>query len=376
MLRPNTSDMTSDMTRDTTPIANPNAVPLLVEREGEIPLLDFGARTLHRLNPTAAALLLSCDGHTTVDAIATQLAAAFDVGASTIVGDVERGLASLQSVGLVRRASDPDFPAPAVPPVVDGPSSGRYPAVVPCSCGTGIEAMPWAPTFSVAVGDIRVGVRANDGRTDERARAALAAVTDEPIRDDPDAPPKLSLALGDGAATAPVVRTGLFEDQQWLAMSPDDDWLLRWLVQRVAGWRALGADEVRLGALALVGPQGAALLPYTRGGDNQYVTQSANGDLELHLAPVFVDTKTGSLRSRSRSGTATPVVVVLAMGAATKRLDRDDALVPLLSMADVRPGDDLDAVADGLDRLARTVPTIEAAPTDIAAVAAALVRRR
>jgi hypothetical protein len=369
--------MSATITDDTVPVANPRAVPLVAGRTGDIPVLEFGSRTLHIVNPTAAALLLSCDGAATVHQIAAQLAVEFELEPAGIVDDVVRGLDSLRIAGLVGTSDEVEEGAVPGPPVIVRDDGRRSPDVVPCTCGTGIEDMPWRPTLSVAMGDVWVGLRVNDAAAEVAARDALAPVVGAAPAADPDAPPKLSLALVDDelSGVRPPARSGLFEDQQWLVMSPDHAWLLRWLTRRVEGWRSIGRTEVRLGALGVVGTQGMSLVPWTRGGDSYYVTNAAINDVEVAPAPVFVDTAT-STASPGPGEEPVPLVGVVALGTETRRLDPDDALLPLLSMVDVRPGDDLEAVADGLDAFAHAVPVVEAAPSDAATVATALVRRR
>src|SRR5262249_14091127 len=128
-------------------------------------------------------------------------------------------------------------------------------------------------------------------------------------------------------------------------------------------------------ALGVVGPHGMSLVPWTRGGDSYYVTHAASNDVEVAPAPVFVDTATATARP-GPGQEPVPVTGVVVLGDKTDRFDPDEALRPLLPMVDVRPGDDLEAVADGLDSLAHRVPVVEAAPADAATVATALVRRR
>jgi hypothetical protein len=302
--------------------------------------------------------------------------------ADGIVADVIAGLASLHDVGLVRDAAEAPFLPPTSAPIVEV-GGARYPDVVPCTCGTGIEDMAWEPTLSGAVGDLRIGIRTSSPHADDIVHGLLAPVLDGPLAPDPDAPPKYSIRLVEDemSGVRPPVISGLFEDQQWMVMSPDHDLLGRWLQHRIAGWRPLAPTEVRLATLGIVGPAGVALVLWSRGGEAAHLRDAADRGLDVALAPVVIDTRPDGgggpiIGPGGITAAGAPVLGMVVMGSATSRVEGDRALFPLLIGADVRPGDDVEAYADGLDQLARSVPVVEAAPDDISSVAAALVRRR
>jgi hypothetical protein len=74
--------------------------------DGEVVVLDRQAGLIHQLNPTASYIWDRCDGQSTVAEIAHQLAAAFDVDASTVVHDVATAIKELHRLGLIESSNN------------------------------------------------------------------------------------------------------------------------------------------------------------------------------------------------------------------------------------------------------------------------------
>ena len=72
--------------------------------DGEAVVLDRQAGLVHQLNVTARYVWERCDGHTTVTAIAQQLADAFDIDRTVATHDVQVLVRQLQDLQLLESA--------------------------------------------------------------------------------------------------------------------------------------------------------------------------------------------------------------------------------------------------------------------------------
>ena len=71
------------------------------EMDDDLLLADFQGSQLHVLNPTAAAVWEMCDGQSTAEQMAGQLAAQFALSPDQVQGDVAKILAEFWEKGLV-----------------------------------------------------------------------------------------------------------------------------------------------------------------------------------------------------------------------------------------------------------------------------------
>jgi hypothetical protein len=69
--------------------------------EGETVILDRPGGFIHQLNQTASFIWSRCDGQSTIEEIAYQLAAAFEVDAKTAADDVAVIVEQLQRLSLL-----------------------------------------------------------------------------------------------------------------------------------------------------------------------------------------------------------------------------------------------------------------------------------
>jgi hypothetical protein len=69
--------------------------------DGEVVILDRQADLIHQLNHTASYIWDRCDGRSTAAEIARQLAAVFNVDASTAIHDVATTVTQLYRLGLL-----------------------------------------------------------------------------------------------------------------------------------------------------------------------------------------------------------------------------------------------------------------------------------
>lgn len=84
---------------DTTPLAVDDTETALFE--GEAVVFRAGTRQIHRLNSTAAAVWVCCDGETTVAEMVDELAEVFGVSIDEAGPRVQEALEQLASLGLL-----------------------------------------------------------------------------------------------------------------------------------------------------------------------------------------------------------------------------------------------------------------------------------
>ena len=128
--------------------------------DGQLLVFDPGRGNAHLLNPSAALVLTSVDGRSTVDEIADALSLETGVDRDTIGRDVTDVLGTLVQGGLVTWFfhDPPTTPAPAAAPAPEG-SSERWHALVERR----LDEVDW----SHVAGPLRVGGAAVVVRTDD-----------------------------------------------------------------------------------------------------------------------------------------------------------------------------------------------------------------
>ena len=67
----------------------------------EVIVLDLAGGSVHRLNPSATQIWLSCDGVTPVADIAARFAKEYGLSTDVALKDVLKGLAELERLGLI-----------------------------------------------------------------------------------------------------------------------------------------------------------------------------------------------------------------------------------------------------------------------------------
>jgi Coenzyme PQQ synthesis protein D (PqqD) len=85
--------------RTACPQRRPDSIARLLD--GETVVLDRQAGVVHQLNHTASYIWARCDGHSTIAAIADQLAQAFVVAPTVAVRDVRVLVRQLQALPLL-----------------------------------------------------------------------------------------------------------------------------------------------------------------------------------------------------------------------------------------------------------------------------------
>jgi len=353
-------------TPEMVPIPGPDIVPLLRAQDDQVLLVDAVRRSVHTVNTTGGMIWAQCDGTQTVTAIIAALAQMFTIAPETIAADVTRSITDLRNFGLVRTDGDPPFPSLPAVELRPGPDGSRYVIPSPCSCGIDLEALAWAGSFAVASGPVRMGIRYNTDMAGALARDAVR----EHIIDDPDAPITYTLVLlGDEPSDERLTRSALYEGRRYQVGPEDHDGLLIQLRQRVESWRPLCTSEIRLSAIGIDGPEGVALVPAFYGIDSQLIEQAHKTEGRFVASPVFVDATTVTVDGRPLRGIVWPE-------AETRRLDADEALRRLVTVAELRGDDDLEDAVDALDALAGKVNAIVTPADQAADVARALVRPR
>lgn len=68
---------------------------------GEIVVLDKGAKKIHHLNATASLIWQCCDGNNSADTIAATVADHFNCPVDAVIDDVRGALRQLEVLGLV-----------------------------------------------------------------------------------------------------------------------------------------------------------------------------------------------------------------------------------------------------------------------------------
>ncbi len=112
--------MTSPFTDDTRPTAVDDVETALFE--GEAVLFREATRTIHRLNATAAAVWVCCDGETSVADMVDELAEVFGVSVDETRPRVAEALEQLAELALL--SGDLARPTVKVTPVDDRASDG------------------------------------------------------------------------------------------------------------------------------------------------------------------------------------------------------------------------------------------------------------
>jgi hypothetical protein len=72
--------------------------------DGELVVLDLGARRVHQLNPTARNIWNQCNGQQSIADIVDQLCASFDIDRVTAEKDVTSLVRQLKEAGLLQQA--------------------------------------------------------------------------------------------------------------------------------------------------------------------------------------------------------------------------------------------------------------------------------
>ena len=80
--------------------------------EGEAVILDLESGRIHQLNSTATFVWKCCDGTLNVQAIAFELAQAFDVDEITALEDTKNIIRQLQELNLIERNRYPKINGP------------------------------------------------------------------------------------------------------------------------------------------------------------------------------------------------------------------------------------------------------------------------
>jgi hypothetical protein len=68
---------------------------------GEIVVLDKGAKKIHHLNATASLIWHCCDGKNSADTIAATVAERFNCPVQAVIDDVRGALRQLEVLGLI-----------------------------------------------------------------------------------------------------------------------------------------------------------------------------------------------------------------------------------------------------------------------------------
>ncbi|MGH2692693.1 MAG: HPr-rel-A system PqqD family peptide chaperone [Actinomycetota bacterium] len=76
--------------------------------DGEAVIYDDDTGRIHHLNPSATAILVLCDGRSTPEDIASDVADIFDVQAETVLPELLRLLEQLRELGLLAEAGADD----------------------------------------------------------------------------------------------------------------------------------------------------------------------------------------------------------------------------------------------------------------------------
>lgn len=340
---------------------------MLRDDGASVMLIDVGQRITHTVNSTGGMIWAQCDGHLSVDEVIATLADMYSTDPSEITGDVTQTISEFRQRGLLRAEGDPPFPSLQTLGLEPGPDSTSYVVPTPCGCGTDLGALEWPGQFAVQVGPVRMGIRYDSDATGGRVRELLA----HRIVDDGGAPVTYTVVLlSDGQEPpVPTLRSGLYEGRRFQLSPNDHDGILTMLSRRVEAWAPLNPTEVRLSATGVDGPSGTVLAPAGQGLDEKLADLGASAGYELLAPPIVIDTAHRTTQGR-------PVVGMVWPGPETERVDPDDALIRLVGLADLRPGDDVELFVDGLDRLATTVTTLRTGVDQVPDVARALIRSR
>lgn len=358
------------VTATTVATGRPEVHPVLVA-DGAL-LVDLRSRGVHQVNTTAAAVFALCDGELDVSGIADELAGIYGVDASEIVDDLLGTVAQYAALGLV---SLDDEAATAGEPAGEDDLDPRY-VPAPCSpCQDNIDAYGWGPTVALAAGEKILGVRGHDAATSDLLRARHA----DRVVDDPDAPPNFSVVLIDDAdpPEGPHRRSGLYERHLFVSSDLDHDGILELLDRRLRQHDPLPAGRVRLQATALVGDQGAVLLPWQgQHPDPALAAAAERPGWRLVAAPVELVATDSSVAVAVDDDAIVPLVGFVGSAPETTRLTPADAAVAVVGLvlpsSDAAAGDELQAVVDLADR----IPVVGTTPDKQGDVATALVRAR
>ena len=137
--------------RNLVPVARSSVVA--VEVEGEHVLYDERTARLHSLNSTAGLIWSCCDGTVTLGELVDELAEAFGTSPRHLREDVFAAVRRFADEDLLEMG-DPIAPAPE-------PRSSPADLGTPCEpCLAKLDALGWAGSVSVQLGELRTGVRA------------------------------------------------------------------------------------------------------------------------------------------------------------------------------------------------------------------------
>lgn len=327
--------------------------------------------TVHRLNLTAMAVWLACDGDTSIAEAADRVAEQFHV-----VGDQRRKVDvqvtelvdQMVAVGLLHdgRGVDGDTtrsltsPCDAASTVSDRAVSGAHHLLVPESpCRESLERTGWTSTIALDVptgppiGVLRLGVRTD---TPSTARWVQDRFPDL-VTDDATAPPNLRVVRDRSGPGGPSAgrRDGVYEGHRWVSEASDDETLGRLLDVRLAGLVPLGGDQshlVRFTLAAELTPSGAVLspwVPYRPGG----LTASTIPP------PVLVDSERGvvvhpdpRLASPGRDAGVLPIAGI-EIESNLGRLPMPERVAALARSLHLAPTESVDGMLSRLVTLAR-----------------------
>jgi len=301
-----------------------------------------------------------CDGKSTLDDIVRELAGIFAVEPATIEGDVHAAVTELAALGLV--VTDEHYQALDRISTLDHRchrlDGHRYLSFTPCGCGPDLDREAWAATVALDVGDVRLGARCptDDLAADVRDHLADLVVDDDRV----DASFSIQVRADD--------RFALYENDALLGELTRER-LLAWVDARVRQWGPAPDGGLRIEALALEGPNGAALLPILSGGVTAAEDRARRRDEHLRTSPVVVDLDARSVGGRPLRG-------IVVEGDGTARIEGLVAFRALLPKVSLRGDEDLDRVTDQLTAVTREVAVVTAARDDLHDTAAALVRAR
>jgi hypothetical protein len=258
--------------------------------DGEGLVLSPDGPGLHRLNGSAMAVWLACDGTTTVDGIVADLAERFGIApparrdVRTQVRDVVEELVTLRLVDVPGRPPPATSPCDSAATRRRGAGGLAYLLVPESPCRARLDEAGWDAVVGVEVGDLRLGVHTDTVET----AAWVRQVVGPRAVDDPSAPPNVRVERGsrpDGSGSTGR-RPGVYDGHRWVGGAGDDDGLARLVRARLGAQLPLGPDageQVRLGMEAVLGPEGVVLRRW-------YAGPPREGDAVVLPPPVVIDT--------------------------------------------------------------------------------------
>jgi hypothetical protein len=230
--------------------------------DGEAVVYSEETAALHVLNPSATVIWQSLDGEVSLGDLATELSEAFDVAYEIVLADVLKLVGEFGIMGLLEEEGSIVPGRPESPPHASE-GNGTFLPVPSFGCDTSVvQQLEWASTSAYQFGTGRVGLRANDRRTDELLRSLLAAHLVEDLR-----PPHAnhSLRLATSPTTAALRSLHLVYDGDCLVWRSRDPASAIEVVLRQLGAYNHGADVdgPRVWCAAFRCPDGSAIIMST-----------------------------------------------------------------------------------------------------------------